>query len=79
MVTLAKFKVGDRCRCLHQYAFRGKEPFVIVSIATSPDEEYERRFRYIYVIQYDDGAIDAIPVGNEGGYNMERIAGKEAT
>lgn len=73
MPVIAKFKVGDRCRCLHHYAYRGKEPFIIISIATSPIEEYQHKFRYIYIVQYDDGVIDAIPVESEGGYIVKKI------
>jgi len=73
MGTIAKFKVGDRCRCLHHYAYRQKQPFTIISIATSPMEEYQHKFRYIYIVQYDDGILDAIPVEKEGGYIMEKI------
>jgi len=76
-VTIARFKVGDRCQCLHHYAFRSKKPFTIVSIATSPIEEYELRFRYIYIVQYDDGVLDAIPIEKEGGYEMEKLEAKQ--
>ena len=75
-MTVANFKVGDRCRCLHYYAFRGKAQFTIVSIATVPHEEYKSRFRYVYVVQYDDGCLDAIPVENEGGYEIEKLGKK---
>jgi len=73
MVTIAKFKVGDTCRCLHHYAYRANEPFTIVSIATFPTAENARRILYLYIVQYDDGVLDAVPVENEGGYIMEKI------
>lgn len=67
--TKAKFKVGDRCYCKHPYAFRSEAPFTIVGITLLliPSE----RKRYCYIVQYDDGVLDAIPVLNEGGYQME--------
>jgi len=76
MIT-AKFVVGERCKCLHHYVFRSGEPFTIVSIATVPHEEYQKRFRYVYVVRYDDGVLDAIPVEKEGGYEMVTIDDKE--
>jgi len=77
-MTVAKFEIGDRCRCLHHYAFRGKGPFTIISIATAPIEEYASKFRYVYIIRYDDATLDAIPVDDEGGYDMEKIKKKRA-
>lgn len=76
----ARFKVGDKCRCLHKNAFRGKETFTIVSIAVSPyspDSYGCVDFRYVYIVQYADGVLDAIPIWNEGGYVVEKIHDKK--
>ena len=72
-LTKARFKVGNRCKCLHHYAFRSDAPFKIVSIATCPLPDNSTSFRYAYVVQYDDGVLDLIPVKNEGGYEMARV------
>ena len=76
--TIARFEVGDRCRCLHPYAYRGNEPFTVVSIgiAPLPDDNTELPYRYCYIVQYDDGVIDAIPLTGEteGGYELEKLS-----
>jgi len=67
-----KFKVGDRCKCLHPYAYRREEPFIIVGICNKFLSS-NGIIRAAYVIQYDDGKYDAIPIENEGGYEMRPL------
>jgi hypothetical protein len=70
-MVYTKFKVGDRCKCLHPYAFRGEAPFTITRIKwfKAPD----LKARPVYAVKYDDGKIDQIPVMDEGGYKMVLI------
>lgn len=70
-MVFTKFKVGDRCKCLHPYAYRGEAPFTIIKIKwyKTPDA----KTRPVYVVKYDDGKIDQIPIINEGGYEMVHI------
>jgi hypothetical protein len=69
----AKFKIKDHCFCKHHYAFRGEAPFRIVAIT----EFYPingNRSRWVYIVMYDsDEFMDAIPVVDEGGYEMMKV------
>lgn len=67
----ARFKIGNRCKCKHPYAYRGEEPFTIRAIANVLSGD--QKMRWAYILQYDDAKFDAIPVENEGGYEMELL------
>ena len=69
---IARFKVGDRCKCLHPYAFRGEDPFKIVSITATPADNHVH-YRLCYVVQYDNGQLDAIPIHKDGGYRIVKL------
>ena len=70
---ISRFNVGDRAACKALMAFRTDEPFKIVSIGyTWMGPEVGRRFQYI--VQYEeDDRLDAIPVGSEASYQMEKV------
>jgi hypothetical protein len=68
-MVYSKFHVGDRCKCLHPYAYRGEEPFTIVKIVPNFGRNGRKPIA-AYVVKYDDGAEDQIPVKHEGGYEM---------
>lgn len=71
----SKFKIGNRCKCLHPYAYRGEEPFTIVAIHRRY-KSGDGKLRAAYIVEYADGAKDAIPVKNEGGYEMILVPGE---
>ena len=64
-----KFNIGQMCKCLNPYAYRGEEPFIIVGIKQR-FKASDGRIRAAYIVKYADGKIDQIPVKNEGGYEM---------
>jgi hypothetical protein len=64
-----KFKVGQKCKCLHPYAFRGEAVFVITRIIPK-FKAPGGKVRAVYEVQYADAKTDFIPIRNEGGYEM---------
>jgi hypothetical protein len=71
-MVYAKFKVGDRCKCLHPYAYRGDAPFTITKIGWFKPKGIAAR--PVYFVKYDDGKKDQIPVCDEGGYEVELVS-----
>jgi hypothetical protein len=64
--TYATLEVGKKYRSFHPDHYRGDNPFRVVSISWA---QCDGKDRYVYIIQYEDGEIDAFPVENNGGYN----------
>lgn len=69
----AKFKVGSRIICKNPMAgLVATQPCTVVSIAyTHMVESGERRYQYI--LQRDDGRLEAIPVCSEDNYECETM------
>ena len=65
----ASFEVGDICVCTSQAARSGE--FRIVSIALAYDVDPEGRF--VYIIQFRNGILDAIPVISEAELHMKQV------
>lgn len=62
------FKIGDICVCQNYQAFRSRKPFKILNI------QKDQHDRNCYFIQFEDGRIDWLPVGDEKDQGMNLIS-----
>ena len=70
-MVFSKFHPGDKCQCMHPYAYRGEAPFTIIKILWVNK-------RACYEVEYADGKRDQIPIKNEGGYEMQLVVSSQS-